>query len=182
MTVHQQPRRRFLLCLAVRTMLIAGFTCGWAPPAAAEADPAIVRVRSSDAHLASLIERAARTSTTFRRLLATIERTNGIVQVETGSCRHSVRACLLMWMETSASTRYLRVIIDRRKSDADVDVMAAIAHELQHAVEALSESGVTTGLLLYNFFKRFAPTDNNRFETTAAIDAGDDVRGELRRR
>jgi hypothetical protein len=34
---------------------------------------------------------------------------------------------------------------------------------------------------MYNFFSRIAPTDKRRFETTAAINAGDAVRIELRR-
>jgi hypothetical protein len=35
---------------------------------------------------------------------------------------------------------------------------------------------------LYNYFRRLAPTDNNRFETTAAIKAGDLVQDEIRHR
>ena len=60
--------------------------------------------------------------------------------------------------------------------------MASMGHELQHAVEALSEPGITDGRGLYNFFGRFAPTEGDRFETLAALRAGDNVRNELRRR
>jgi DNA-directed RNA polymerase specialized sigma subunit len=35
--------------------------------------------------------------------------------------------------------------------------------------------------MLYSFFRRYAPTDNNRFETTAAINVGTAIRDELRR-
>lgn len=52
-------------------------------------------------------------------------------------------------------------------------------HELQHAIEALSESGVTTSVLLYNFFNRLAPAGGHRFETTTATRVGDAVRNEL---
>jgi hypothetical protein len=105
-----------------------------------------------------------------------------MVQIETGMCGHSVRACLKMWMETSASCRFLRVAIDRRKGDSDEQVMASMAHELQHAIEALSEPGITDGRSLYNFFGRLAPTSGDRFETPGALRAGDDVQHELRRR
>jgi hypothetical protein len=60
--------------------------------------------------------------------------------------------------------------------------MASMGHELQHAVEALSESGITDGPRLYSFFQRFAPTEGDRFETTEAIHVGDAVRNELRGR
>ena len=43
-----------------------------------------------------------------------------------------------------------------------------------------SPSRVTNGHQLYHFFSRYAPTDNSRFETTAAINAGNAVRDELR--
>ncbi len=54
--------------------------------------------------------------------------------------------------------------------------------DLQHATEALSDSAITDGVTLYNFFRRFAPTDSMAFETTAAINAGDAVRDEVRHR
>jgi hypothetical protein len=40
---------------------------------------------------------------------------------------------------------------------------------------------VRDGVTMFNFLKRTAPTDNNRFETTAAINAGHDVYDEVRR-
>jgi hypothetical protein len=62
-------------------------------------------------------------------------------------------------------------VIDRTKSDRDVDVMGSLGHEQQHAVEVLSEPAVTNGVTMYNFLRRTAPTDSNRFETTAAVNA-----------
>jgi hypothetical protein len=166
--------------LAIRAVVIAlAGTCLAQPIATADDQPRPARVRSTDPFLAALIERAATQSGTFRRLLVTIERTNGMVQIEPGVCGHSVRACLKMWMETTVSYRFLRVAIDRRNGDSDIEVMASMGHELQHAIEALSESRVTDGTRLYNFFRRFAPTDGDRFETTDAIHTGDAVRNEL---
>ena len=168
--------------LAIRAALIASVACGLAPRTVDAESPAIARVRSTDPALSALIGRAATHSKTFLRLFTAIQRSNGIVQVEVGTCGHGVRACLRMWMETAGSNRYLRIVIDRGKTDSDVEVMAMIGHELQHCVEALSERGITDGVRLYHFFSRFAPTDGNRFETTTALRAGDDVRYELRRR
>ena len=169
--------------LVIGAALIAS-VCGMVRPTAADGDVVIARVRSSDASLMALIDRAAGRSATFRRLFASIERSQGIVYVEVGTCTHGVRACLPIWMQTVGPNRFLRVIIDTKKIGSEVETMGAVGHELQHVVEALSEPGVVDGVSLYRFFSRVAPTDKDsrRFETTAAVDAGDDVMDDLRRR
>ena len=167
-------------CL-MQTSLVAALSGGFAAAARAQPEtPVIVRVRSSDAALAMLLERAAHGSGTMRDLVAAIERSNGIVIIEAGTCGHGVRACLKIWMKTAGDCRYLRVVIDRRSGDSEIEVMSSIGHELQHAIEALSEPGVTDSLGLYNFFGRIAATSRSRFETTAALHAGDAVFDELR--
>jgi hypothetical protein len=175
---HQASLFRRLILSAALIALAAGYVGTLA--GAAEDDLTHARVRSTDPSLAGLIERATTQSATFRGLLAAIQQTNGMVQIETGRCGRSVRACLFMWMETAASNRFLRIAIDRRKGDSDTDVMASMGHELQHAVEALSESWVTDGKRLYEFFDRFATHDGGRFETDTALHIGDAVRNELR--
>ena len=139
----------------IRAIFIVLVGIGLAQPVAAVGDePTMARVRSTDPSLAVLIDRGIAQSTTFRGLVATIQRSNGMVHIEPGSCSRGVHACLLLWMETVASNRFLRIYIDRRRGDSDVDVMASMGHELQHAVEALRESGVTDGVRLYQFFGR----------------------------
>jgi hypothetical protein len=73
----------------------------------------------------------------------------------------------------------MRIVIDRSESNRDIQVMGSLGHELQHAVEVLSEPAVTNGATMYSFLRRTALTDNNRFETTAAVDAGNAVIVEL---
>jgi hypothetical protein len=153
--------------------------CSLARPAVAATDAAAFRVRSSDTTITTFIDLAAARSITFKRLLGLIQVSDGIVYVEPGDCGHGTRACLKVWMGFSGRTRFLRVVVDRRKAGSDVDFMGSIAHELQHAVEALSERATVDSVGLYNFFSRTAPTAGPRFETTAAISAGDAVRDEL---
>ena len=180
MSVHLPNRR--LHRLAVRAALIASLGCGLAQPVVASSyETAIFRVRSSDAGITALIGLAATRSLTFKRLLALVQASDGIVYVEPGDCGHGTRACLKGWMWASGSNRFLRVMVDPRKSDSDVDFMGSIGHELQHTVEALSEPATIDSVGIYNFFSRIAPTNSHRFETTAAISAGDAVRMELRR-
>ena len=167
-----------------RPLVIAGLqarqaTSGERPGLAGEASSILPRVRSSDNALAGLMDQARRGSETFRRLLTIIQTSNGIVYVEPGPCGHGVRACLKMWMQVSGPNRFIRIMINRSKTDRDVDVMGAIGHELQHAIEVLSEPAVTNGVTMFNFLRRTAPTDRNQFETTAAINAGNAVIDEL---
>jgi hypothetical protein len=72
-------------------------------------------------------------------------------------------------------------VIQRSTSDSDLQIMSALGHELQHAIEVLSAPAVRDGVTMFNYLKRTAPTDGNRFETTAAIDAGNAVYDELRK-
>ena len=152
---------------------------GAGPDVVAQAPSPIPRIRSSDRALAGLIDQATRGSATFSRLITSIQASNGIVYVEPGRCGHGVRACLKMWMQVSGPNRFIRIVIDRSKSDRDVDVMGAIGHELQHAIEVLSEPAVTNGVTMFNFLKRTAPTDRIQFETTAAVETGNAVIDEL---
>jgi hypothetical protein len=171
---------RFETPAAMRTGLdVLAEACAHGTAAATD-EPPISRVRSTDTSIATLINRAARGSETFQRLLATIQRSNGIVYIEPGSCGHGARSCLKMSVVANGPDRFLRVLVDRQRADLDVDFMGSLGHELQHAIEALSQPSTTNGAKLYNFFKREAPTDDNRFETKAAINAGDAVRDELR--
>jgi hypothetical protein len=72
----------------------------------------------------------------------------------------------------------LRVLVNPHRAP-DADFLGSIGHELQHAVEALSEPANVSGLQLYNFFSRTGFATNTRFETLEAIHAGDAVRREL---
>jgi hypothetical protein len=143
--------------------------------------PSVPRVRSSDQAIAGLIERGASQSPTFKRILAAVEGSNGIVYVEPGVCRQNLRACLKIAVQVSGPNRLLSVVVDKRRAWSDVELIGSIGHELQHAIEALSDPSVTDGAKLYNFFRRYAPTDGNRFETTAAVNIGNSIRDELRR-
>jgi hypothetical protein len=162
------------------SLMVAGFlvvSAGAAEPATGKA-----RVRSSHPFIAALIQQAKAHSPTFNGLMTTLQSTDGIVHVESGRCSHTAHACLQMWMQASGGNRYLRILVDRERAYSDTDLAGSIGHELQHAIEALSDAAVVDGTTLYFFFKRYAPTGNDRFETTAAVNVGDAIRDELRKR
>lgn len=139
----------------------------------------IPRVRDNgDPSIAQLIQEATDRSATFRRLVDTIDATDGIVYVEQGTCGHHVRACLALTVRVAGPNRILRIVVNTRRDHSEL--LASIGHELQHAIEALSDLHVTNNRAIYFFFDRIGPTGEGRFETIAAIHAGLDVLAELR--
>ena len=99
------------------------------------------RVRTQSTMLATLIRVAAERSPTFRALVAVIDATDGIVYVPAGRCDR-VRACLLHRIAGTGSRRVLTIVVDTKRDE--VSVMAAIAHELQHAAEVLTNVAIKT--------------------------------------
>ena len=166
----------------VLTVVIGSLIGGVAQRAAAEEPGAsrAHRVRSNgDPSIATLIQEASARSATFRGLVEVIDATDGIVYVEQGKCGHSVRACLNLSVVVAGSYRILRIVVDTRRER--LQLMAAVGHELQHAVEVLSNPKLTSAHAVYMFFMQEGPTGSERFETPAAIHAGLKVDAELRK-
>jgi hypothetical protein len=158
-----------------------GVCAGQAGPAAAN-EPSMMRVRSNgDPAVTRLLHDAIERSPTFRRLVETINGTDGLIYIEPGTCGPGFHACLLMSVTVAGPNRVLRIRVDTRRDPPAV--MASIGHELQHAVEALSEAGVRTNALIYAFFERLSGSPGARgqleFETEAAVKAGDAVRNDI---
>jgi hypothetical protein len=139
---------------------------------------AFERLRPTDSHLASVVHEATVRSRTFRELVDTLGKTDGIVYVEPGKCRNGVRACLVA-VTPAPPYRLVRVRVNTRQ--ADWELMGSIGHELRHALEVLSDPGVTSNSAMYLFYLREGRQLATGFETVAAMLAGDSVRAEARR-
>jgi hypothetical protein len=63
------------------------------------------------------------------------------------------------------------------------ELRGSIGHELQHAIEVLSDRTVTSGVARYFFYRRTGRPHPNHlaFETDAAIEVGEAVRTEARK-
>jgi hypothetical protein len=159
--------------------LVCALPCA-AQPAAAQTDAsALSRVRSTDALIGAVIEQISERSATFRRLVATINASDGLVYVEQGQCGRGARACLVT-VKVAGPNRLLSIWIDTRTVDAEF--MGLIGHELRHAIEVLSDPGVINGHAMSNFYQRQGSRSaEGRFETQAAIEAGEAVRAEVRK-
>jgi hypothetical protein len=138
------------------------------------------RVRTLNAPLAALIREGAERSMTFRGLLEAIEATDGLVYVASGRCGGRARACLVHRVTVAGPNRLLHILVDVRMRDREL--ISAVAHELQHAMEVLSNPTITTDVAVIRFYLyRGVRVGKGIFETREAIDAGTAVHDELGR-
>jgi hypothetical protein len=140
---------------------------------------AVARVRSDDPLIATLLREGPVRSRTFAALVQHIDASDGIVFIDRGRCGRGVRACLALRVTMAGPSRLLRIIVDARKADSDL--IASVGHELRHALEVLADATVTSNGAIYFLYKRIGTTSVGRFETKAAVQAGDSIRIELRR-
>ena len=179
-------KRRWQLAagILVQFLAVAADTVGAAGQSDAtyqdRMDPSAPRVRTDHPIIAMLIRDALDRSATFRWLVIAIQATDGVVYVEQGRCGHNRRACLPLSMAVAGPNRVLRVIVERL--EPPTEAAASIAHELRHALEVLEQPGITSGDLMYFFYKSHGSWRGDAFETPAAVRTGNAVRQELRRR
>jgi hypothetical protein len=139
----------------------------------------VARVRSSNPRITALVHQATERSETFRRIVETIDASDGIVYVEDGRCRHGARACFTS-VTAAGRNRILSVKVDTR--NADRDLMGSIGHELRHTIEVLANPKVVDNESMLFFYASIGSNRPRRvFETMAAVDAGNAVRDELRK-
>src|SRR5262245_43521733 len=105
---------------------------GGGSPSAVRADEKDPRVRSESPTVRSALALGRERSATFRRLLESIEATDGLVYIIEGECPRGVGACLRMEMSIAGPHRVLWIIVNPRWFPG-CNMMEAIAHELQHA-------------------------------------------------
>lgn len=181
------PVRLWFALLVAALMLpasVAAAAAGQSPdPSAAAGDPAGRRVRhTGDPLIAELIEEGIRRSPSFRSLVDTIDRTDGLVYVERGQCQTAVQACLSLRVGVAGPNRILRIVINANRDRAGL--IGAIGHELHHAADALSNPNVRT---VDDMFFHFLPpgttleaSGRNRLETRGAVAAGLQIERELK--
>jgi len=138
------------------------------------------RVRSEDPVIAGAIATGLDQSAVFRRLVETIDASDGLVYIRKGTC-NGVYACLLMSVTISGPNRLLHVLVDSRKATG-CRLVGSIGHELQHAIEALGEVSIRSDFAIFHFFLRIGPTGSGRFETQRAVRTGFAVEREACRR
>jgi hypothetical protein len=135
------------------------------------------RVRSASPEMATLVSEGYRRSMTFQDLVDRIERSVVIVYIEIGVCPERRRGCLLHWVAGFGPSRYLRVLIAAGQQKDRL--LASVAHEMQHVVEAI-DANVRTSVDLIWANRRNGDW-SRAIETAAAQEIEAVVKGELKR-
>jgi hypothetical protein len=126
------------------------------------------RVRSESSWITEAIAEGNDTSPTFQGLITAINATDGMVYVQEGQCRPSVRACLHLSVGIAGPYRFLRILIGPG-SVPGCEFIGVLGHELQHALEVLSNPRIRNWRQMYSFFDLNGKTIYDTFETDAAI-------------
>jgi hypothetical protein len=117
--------------------------------------PLYTRVRSDDRYLIALIRKGYERSVTFRELVDRIQQSNVIVFVQPGLCAGGrIRSCLV-GVAGSPHDRHVRIRLDPQHT-IENGLIAAAAHELQHAVEVTEHPDVVDGRGLKALYRRIA--------------------------
>jgi hypothetical protein len=177
--VDVMPLPRGVAVLGVHAVLMSVAACAIIETVSAQEMPPLRRVRSDSLFITTAIARGSERSPLFRSLLETIDASDGLVYVDEGICGHGVFACLLHTMQVAGPHRVLRIRIDRREVTG-CHVAGSIGHELQHAVEVLSDARIRSGAGVFDYFDRKGAKGS--FETAAATQAGAAVDREVCRR
>lgn len=143
-------------------------------------------IRTTDARLAELLRTGIAHSDTFNRLVARLEQSNVVAYVDCAAPIEFVQRAVppgrLVFVAYVEGIRYLAVRLDCRPNDARQ--LAALAHELQHAVEVADAPEVQDRLAMASLYRSIGFTarytgSSEAFETSAAQAAGDATSDEL---
>ena len=139
------------------------------------------RIRPQDPRLADLIRTGADRSATFRAIVNRLEAGNLIVYVSLSPNMKAALAGKLTWMTKSGAYRYVKATINTEQTSDQM--IATLAHELQHALEVHDDDSVVDQRSLMGLYKRIGRPSSSGpiagFETVAAPETGFRVRREL---
>jgi hypothetical protein len=138
------------------------------------------RLRPYDSRVATLLRVGLDRSPTLRALVDRVEESRVIVYLEMQSTIRGQLSGCLTWIAAADSFRYVRASIN---PDLNVDQqIAAIAHELQHAVEIAEHRHVTSEAAMVALYRRIGDqrrSGPSHWDTAEARAVGTTVRREL---
>jgi hypothetical protein len=172
---------------AMRQLLSLVVLCWFALTSStiASSDPAALdgggpRIRPQNAYIAELLKTGRARSATLRSLADRIEAGNVIVYIAVNPLLKSSLSGALTWMTQAGGFRYVRASLSK---DLTPDQMiATLAHELQHAAEVAEDPSVSSEATLVAMYRRIGlpkHASSAGWETEAAQEMGYQVRREL---
>lgn len=164
-----------LLCPSVAVAALPDPDAGWWH----DRNP---RIRPTDARVRSALADGLSRSSIVRGLVARIEANDVIVYLGMSPRMPDDLSGRLTFVGDGGRFRYLRVELSPVFNTDQV--IAALAHELHHAVEVIDHPEVRSDRTLLGLYQRIGhasrATRVSGWETTAALEVGYDVRRELR--
>ncbi|RPJ84787.1 MAG: hypothetical protein EHM13_03120 [Acidobacteria bacterium] len=164
-----------LPALAFAAVSLTGRPVEAGPPTAA----ALNRVRPADACVRTLMDAGYQKSPTFRRLVQDLQKTDLIVYVSQVPYLPEPDAGALQLVGRAGEQRYVRVSI--KKVPNPREFIAAVAHELRHAMELAENPGVVDEESLTALYRGIGRPSCNGYETAAARETGDLVCREMQK-
>jgi hypothetical protein len=185
-TVGLAPRLRAVTAIVLIAATLAAPVDLAAAPEPADGE---LHIRAANPRLRGAVEHGRRHSRTFAGLVLALDLSDVFVDLHDGSCDSQTQSCLRL-ASTRADRRILRVDVQlagsgRNRSIEHYDqLVAQIAHELQHAVEIASDASVVDERTLSACFQRLGRSRRTPrgtvYETEAAQRVGRRVMEELR--
>ncbi|HEY7173248.1 MAG TPA: hypothetical protein VH417_20490 [Vicinamibacterales bacterium] len=172
------PRPCFRVVLIVCPVLLVALRGA----ATAQEIAAAPHVRTDEPRLRALIARGAVQSPTFRAIVVHIDQLPALVYVVASQCgtRATLSACLDHGVQTRGGYRFVR--INMLPGEPEYRQLPLLAHELQHALEVLSDESAASPETVAKLYERIGvrqPGVGN-FETDAARRVQETVCRELR--
>jgi hypothetical protein len=139
------------------------------------------RIRTESALLTTVVEAGVERSALFRSLVERISQSDVIVHVTCSRFKSTRLVGQTLLASAGPDVRYLRVQVNCQQSD--LALLSVVGHELQHVVEIASAPSVVDDKSFARLFQTIGfatclSPEADRFETAAALEAGERVRTE----
>lgn len=164
---------------ALPVAIVAAVTVAHPAAAAGPLPPTLTRVRAADSRVASLMETGYAKSPTFRSLVDDLQKSDLIVYVSEVPYLPEPDAGAMQLAGCAGVHRYVRISV-KRVRDPKL-LIAAIAHELQHARELAENPQVVSEESLETLYRAIGRPSCNGYETEAARETGNVVCREMER-
>lgn len=138
------------------------------------------RVRAYDGRSASLLLEGLERSTTMRAIVDRLEQLDVIVYVEMQPALLKHLAGTMTWLAATKFNRYVRISLNPKMMHDSL--IAALGHELQHALEVAEAPSIVDTASLQAYYEQNGISTAKHFngwDSVAARVVGDDVRKEL---
>jgi hypothetical protein len=137
-------------------------------------------VRPEHPDLRKMIDDGVDRSATFENLVVRLDATSLVVYVRFGRCAGAVAACTHL-VASQGTTPRLLIVLDRFGRTRS-DLIALVAHELQHALEIAEALYVVDLPSFHHFYTTTGRRGMDGYETDAAIRVARTVASELAKR